>query len=185
MSTDAGVPAVDPASTALVLIDLQERIVALPTAPLDGPSVVAAATDLLAAFRAAGGHVVLVNVVRPGEPVDPPAPGDRFVPGIEPQPEDIVITKHTWNAFHETGLNEKLRERGIDTLVIAGIATNFGVESTARTADDHGYRLLLPADAMAGLDASAHEFAVGTIFPLIGQVCGRADILAGLARNPA
>lgn len=170
----------DPTRTALVLIDLQERIVALPTAPRSGPTVVATAGQLLDAFRSAGGHVVLVNVVRPGEPVDPPAPGDRLVAELNTRPDDILVTKHTWNAFHDTGLDERLRERGVDTLVLAGIATNFGIESTARTAEERGYQLLLPHDAMSSLDGAAHDFAISTIFPLIGEVCTSDEVTSRL-----
>ena len=103
--------ALDPTRTAVVLIDLQRRIVDLPTAPHTGPEVVARCLALAEAARAAG--------------------GSELLPEVAPREGDVAVVKHTWGAFHETGLDAALRARGVDTLVIGGIATNFGVEQTA------------------------------------------------------
>ncbi|HEY7487985.1 MAG TPA: isochorismatase family protein [Streptosporangiaceae bacterium] len=176
----------DAAQTALLLIDLQVRIVGRQLAPRGGAEVVRQAMRLADTVRDKGGLVVVVQAERPG--ADPQPPGSELVDEIAPQPGDLLITKHTWGAFHETGLDDKLRGRGITTLVIGGIATNFGVESTARVADEFGYRIVLVEDAMAGLDAESHAFAVTKIFPLIGTVCSTDDVLTRLghdARRPS
>jgi nicotinamidase-related amidase len=164
------------ARTALVLIDLQVRIVGRQLAPRGGAEVIWQSMHLAKAIRDKGGLVVVVQTERPGE--DPQPPGSELVDEIAPHEDDLLITKHTWGAFHETGLHDKLQDRGITTLAIAGIATNFGVESTARVADEHGYRVLLVEDAMAALDAESHAFAITKIFPAIGTVCTTDDLLS-------
>jgi nicotinamidase-related amidase len=168
--------------TALVLVDLQTRIVALPTGPRSGIEVVAQARRLAEAFRARSAPVVLVRAERPGQ--DPQPPGSELVADLGPRPGDLVVTKRATNAFHHTDLHEQLQERGITTLAIGGIATNWGVESTARSAEDYAYQVLLVEDAMTGLDARAHAFAVEMIFPHIGTVCGSDEVLARLAEEP-
>jgi nicotinamidase-related amidase len=170
---------IDMSRTALVLIDLQVRVVGRELAPRGGAEVIRQSMRLADAVRDNGGLVVVVQAERPGE--QPQPPGSELVGEIEPQADDLLITKHTWGAFHETGLHDKLQGRGITTLILAGIATNFGVESTARVADEHGYGLFLVEDAMAGLDAESHAFAVERIFPMLGTVCSAEDLLAAIA----
>lgn len=166
-------PGLDPARTALVLVDLMDRIVALPLAPHSGPQVVTAALGLARTFRAVGATVVAVRVERPGVAEQPA--GSGLVDGAA-EDGDVVVVKRTVGAFHETGLHERLRDRGIDTLVLAGIATNMGVESTARAAADHGYRLVFAEDAMSGLTAAEHRAAVSLDFPRFGTVVAAADV---------
>ncbi|MFC5923223.1 isochorismatase family protein [Micromonospora vulcania] len=170
--------ALDPARTAVVLIDLQRRLVDQPLAPHSGADVVARCVTLADAARAAGALVVVVRVERPGE--DPQPTGSELVPEAAPRPGDLEIVKHTWGAFQDTGLDAALRERGVDTLVVAGLATNFGVEQTARIGDELGYRIVLPQDAMSGIHEHAHEFAVSYIFRAVGTVCTTAEAVAAL-----
>jgi nicotinamidase-related amidase len=172
--------AVDASRTALVLVDLQVRTVGQQLAPYGGADVVRQSMRLADAVRNNGGLVVVVQMEQPGQG---PHPGSELVGEIAPRGDDLLITKNTWGAFHDTGLHDKLQGRGISTLIIAGLATNFGVESTARAAHDHGYRLFLVADAMASLDAEWHAFAIDKIFPLLGTVCSTDDLLAELART--
>jgi nicotinamidase-related amidase len=169
---------IDPQQTALIIIDLQIRIVGLQTEPRTGADVVRQSMRLAGAFREKNGLIVIVQVEQPGEEHQPP--GSELVSEMFPQPGDLLITKHTWGAFHETGLHEELRKRGITTLALAGIATNFGVESTARAAHELGYRLILVEDAMAALDADAHAFAITKIFPRLGAVCFTDELIAAL-----
>lgn len=166
-------PGLDPARTALVMIDLMDRIVALPLAPLPGPAVVATALELAAAFREAGAAVVAVRAQRPG-PAEQPA-GSGLAEGVA-QDGDIVVVKHTIGAFQDTGLHERLRALGVDTLVMAGVATNLGVESTARAAADLGYRLVFAEDAMSGLTAAEHQASVSLDFPRFGTVVTAAEV---------
>ncbi|MFC9927943.1 isochorismatase family protein [Streptomyces sp. NPDC127190] len=157
----------DPQRTALVLVDLMERIVALPLEPRKGAEVLAVAEELAASFRSAGALVVLVRVERPGVPEQPP--GSGLVPGLR-QDGDLEVVKRTVGAFHDTGLDAALRERSVTTLVLGGIATNLGVESTARAAADHGYDLVFAEDALTALTAAEHEASVRLDFPRLGTV---------------
>jgi nicotinamidase-related amidase len=179
------------ATTALILIDLQKGIVAMPTEPYSGKAVLAAGLELARRFRAAGAPVVLVNVAFSpdfGEalkaPVDrPPQMPPSGVPegwteladGLA-EASDIWITKRQWGAFYGTELDLQLRRRGVATLVIGGIATNMGVESTARAAHEHGYAVVLAEDATASLSADMHAFAFARIFPLLGRVAKAREI---------
>ncbi|EPD67425.1 MULTISPECIES: isochorismatase family protein [Streptomyces] len=159
--------ALDPARTALVLVDLMERIVALPLEPRKGTEVLTAAEELATACRTAGATVVLVRVERPAVAEQPP--GSGLAAGLA-QDGDLEIVKRTIGAFQGTDLDERLRQRGIRTLVFGGIATNLGVESTARAAGDLGYDLVFVEDAMAAFTAAEHEASVRLDFPRLGTV---------------
>jgi nicotinamidase-related amidase len=186
--------ALDPARTALVVIDLQRGIVAREVAPYASREVVRRSAELARALRGAGGRVVLVRVAyAPDEgdrlraPVDagvPPAPMPPDWADLVPEvgeAGDLVITKHQWGAFYGTELDLQLRRRGITTLVMCGISTNFGVESTARDGWERGYAIVFVEDSMASFQAEAHAFAVTTIFPRLGRVRKSAEVLAALS----
>ncbi|MFJ6698046.1 isochorismatase family protein [Streptomyces sp. NPDC091272] len=163
----------DPARTALVLVDLMPRIIGLPLAPRSGDEVLRAACELAKQFGAAGAAVLAVRVERPGE--------ERQPPGSELHPDvaglaDAVVVKRTTGAFQDTALDALLRERGVTTLVLGGIATNLGVESTARVADDLGYKLVFAEEAMTALTAQEHEAAVRLNFPRMGTVVAGVDL---------
>lgn len=166
----------------MVLIDLMPRIIALETAPLTGAEVLERCVALAEATRSVGGLVVHVRVERPGVDVQPE--GSELAPQLAPQPRDVEIVKQTIGAFHQTGLDETLRKHEISTVVLAGIATNFGVESTGRAADDHGYQTVYVTDAMTGLDGEAHEFAVSYVFPFFGTTCTGTEYVAALSPAP-
>lgn len=99
------------------------------------------------------------------------------------QSGDILIAKRQWGAFEGTSLDQQLRRKGIDTIILGGIATNMGVESTARAAQDIGYNLVFAEDAMASVTAEWHEFAVKNIFPRMGRVRSIEQIIAALKRR--
>jgi nicotinamidase-related amidase len=186
----------EPSKTALVVIDLQRGIVAAPADPRSGVEVVGRAVQLVKAMRAKGGTVVLVHVtpspdrkdgLNPITDAPARAPGltlppdwADFVPDLKPEPTDIVITKRQWGAFYGTELDLQLRRRGVDTIVLCGIATNVGVESTARDAFERGYQQVFVEDAMAARDAAAHRHTVDSLFPRIGRVRSTDDVLAAL-----
>jgi nicotinamidase-related amidase len=174
--------------TALVLIDLQNGIVALPTVhPAD--EVVKHAGALADAFRAHGLPVVLVNVAggAPGRAEQArhlgelPAGWTDFVPGLNQQPEDHTVTKRTWGAFSNTDLEAHLRKLGVTQVVIAGVATSIGVESTARQAHEHGFNVTLAIDAMTDLNLDAHTNSIARIFPRLGETGTTAEIIDLLA----
>lgn len=154
-------------TSALILIDLMPRIAALDLAPHSGAEVVDRCRRLAAAFRANEQPVVQVRVERPHVAEQPP--GSNFVDGLV-QPGDIVAVKRTIGAFHGTDLHEQLQRRMVGRLIIAGLVTNMGVESTARAASDYGYELEFIADAMSGLAGDEHHFAVDKVFPRFGEV---------------
>jgi nicotinamidase-related amidase len=186
--------ALDPKQTALVLIDLQGGILGRQTAPHAARDVLAQSVRLAERFRSTGGLVVLVRVSfspdggdRLTPPTDDPPPStatqpgwDEISPALGRDAKDIVITKRQWGAFYGTQLDLQLRRRGISTIVIGGIATNFGVESTARDAFERGYGLVFVEDAMAGLSEAAHSFAISTIFPRIGRVRSTEQVMNAL-----
>jgi nicotinamidase-related amidase len=109
-----------------------------------------------------------------------PPDWSEIVPEMGPRPGDVVITKRQWGAFYGTALDLQLRRRGIRTLVFGGIATNFGVESTARDAYERGFEQIFVEDAMSGLTADAHHFAITTIFPRMGRIRSTDDVLAAI-----
>ncbi len=165
--------ALEPARAALVLVDLMDRIVALPLEPRKGTEVLATCAELAASFRSAGATVVLVRVERTGVAEQPS--GSGLVPGLLTD-DDIEIVKRTIGAFQGTGLDDRLRQRRITTLVFGGIATNLGVESTARAAADLGYDLVFVEDAMTAFTAAEHEASVRLDFPRLGSVARAADV---------
>ncbi|MFI5841998.1 isochorismatase family protein [Catenuloplanes sp. NPDC051500] len=172
------------ARTALIAVDLMPRIVEQNMGPHRGADVVARTAALADALRRAGGVVVPVRVERPH--VDTQPPGSDLVPEMAPQPGDILIVKRTIGAFYGTGLADRLRERDITTVIMAGLVTTMGVESTARAAADHGFDLLFAADAMSGPAAAEHEHALSTTLPRFGTVHDTAqllDLLAAAAGN--
>jgi nicotinamidase-related amidase len=163
-------------NTALVVVDLQKGIVALPTAH-PAEEVVERSARLAAAFRAKGLPVVLVRVTggapgrteAGGSAGQPPADWADLVDGLGKQDGDIVVTKQVWGAFHGTDLDLQLRRRGVTQVVLTGIATSIGVENTARAAYEHGYNVTVVTDAVTDMSAETHQNAVERIFPRLGE----------------
>jgi nicotinamidase-related amidase len=184
-------PLLDLSTTALVLIDLRAGIVAGDHGPRSSAAVVATARDLADRFRAAGAPVVLVhvgftaaeaprlNVDQPRLPREGTPPGfAELVPELR-QDGDIVVLKHHWGAFTGTDLDLQLRRRGVRTVAIAGIATNFGVESTARSAWELSYDVVVVEDACTSRSAELHGFAIEHILPQIARVVAAGDVAFG------
>jgi nicotinamidase-related amidase len=186
-------PILDPIKTALVLIDLQHGIVAFPAQPHASSKVVERSRSMAESFRKKGSPVVYVRVdLSDMLPIivdvshsDPnaviPAIASELVPDAGFQKGDLLVTKRHWGAFGQTGLEDALRGRGVDTIVLAGLATNFGVESTARQAVGLGFQVVIAEDACSSISPDAHTFAVKTIFPLIGRVRTVAEVIDALA----
>jgi len=183
----------DPRTTALVLIDLQKGIAPYARGPHSAADVCGRAGALAARFRELGAPVVLVRVGFASDfadalkqPVDQPSTRTLSADWLEPADElgeadsDIRIIKRQWGAFHGTELDLQLRRRGIAQIVLGGISTNIGVESTARAAYEHNYAVVLAEDAMSAADAEQHRFAVEKIFPRLGRVRSTAEILDSL-----
>jgi len=175
------------ANTALVLIDLQKGIVAMAGARRV-ENVVRNAAQLADAFRAHKLPVVLVNVagVAPGRTESPRLAGAfppewiELAPELNAQASDIRVTKHSWGAFHDTNLQAQLQARGVTNIVLGGVSTSIGVETTARQAYERGYNVTLALDAMADLSDEAHENSIKRIFPRLGETGSTQDVLARL-----
>jgi nicotinamidase-related amidase len=185
------VTAIDPKS-ALIVIDLQKGIVSLPAAhPI--PEIVARAGALADAFRGQRLPVVLVNVDAgaPGRTErarrlpELPAGWTDLVPELNRQPQDHLVTKRTWGAFTNTGLEAHLKTLGVTQVVIAGVATSAGVESTARHAHELGFNVVLPVDAMTDMSPDAHHNSITRIFPRIGETGTTEEIVGLLERGSA
>lgn len=176
---------------ALIVIDLQKGVAGLPTAH-PSSEIIARSAKLARAFRERSLPVVLVNVSgrAPGR-TDAGSPEFSFppdwtelVPELEQHPSDHTVTKQRWGAFIGTGLDDYLRQRGVTQILLTGIATSAGVESTARSAYDLGYHVTLVVDAMTDRDADVHRHCVEKIFPRIGETAETGDVLKLLAEAP-
>lgn len=163
---------IDKSKTAVVVIDLQKGIAAMPTEPYPSKSVIENAVKIVDAARKNEMHVFLVHVspspdmkdmLRPVSETSFPArkfdaDWSAFVPQLYVQPTDILIIKHQWGAFYGTELDLQLRRRGIDTIILCGISTNIGVESTARNAYELGFNQIFAEDAMSARSKEEHEY---------------------------
>jgi nicotinamidase-related amidase len=184
----------DPDSTALVLIDLQRGIVARDAKPHTSAQVVERASRLAKRFREKDALVVLVHVAfaadfgdRLNPPADSPTPAaplppewSEIIPELGSGSRDVVITKRNWGAFYGTALDQQLRRRHIRTIVLGGIATNMGVESTARDAYERGYEQVFVEDACSTFSEEMHAFPFQNIFPRIGRVRSTSEVLTAL-----
>ncbi|HWE97833.1 MAG TPA: isochorismatase family protein [Tepidisphaeraceae bacterium] len=184
-------------NSALVVIDLQKGVVGFPTVhPID--EIISRTARLARSFRERGLPVVLVNVTggAPGR-TDAGSPKFSFpadwtdlVPELERHPEDYTVGKQRWGAFIGTSLDDYLRQRGVTQVVLTGVATSIGVESTARSAFDYGYNVVLIVDAMTDRDADNHRHSVERIFPRLGETAKTDDLVKlltaqlGLPKNP-
>ena len=148
--------------------------------------IVERSASLADAFRRQTLPVVLVNVTggaqgrtdrtRPPEIISSPDWAD-LVDELDVQPDDHRVTKQRRSAFHDTGLDAHLRGLGVTQVVLTGISTTSGIESTARSAYDHGYHVVLAIDAMTDTDPDAHANSIERIFPKLGETTTTAEIL--------
>lgn len=180
--------------TALVVIDLQDGILPFAGGPHSADDVVARAARPADKFRANGSPVVMVRVgwsADYGEalkqPVDAAPPGNSlpanwwdYPTALGKKESDLEVTKRQWGAFYGTDLELQLRRRGIDTIVLCGISTNIGVESTARNAWEMGFSLVLAEDACSASSAEQHNHSLKFIFPRISRVRSTDEIIAAL-----
>jgi nicotinamidase-related amidase len=180
-------------NTALVLIDLQNSIVASPVAhPV--VDILKNVNELIAAFRKNELPIVLVNVNPAGaawmksrkeaKAATPPENNTwyQISDKVAVADSDIMITKHTWNAFFETALDAELKKRGITGIVLAGISTSIGVEGTARAASELGYNISFATDAMTDMQEPAHQRSLLFIFPRLGETGKAAEIIEFIAK---
>jgi nicotinamidase-related amidase len=178
--------------TALIVVDLQKGILSFPTTQPIG-AVVTNAAKLATAFRHKGLPVVLVTVdgVAPGRTEQPrrnlnfPDGWTDILPELNQQSSDHTVMKKTWGAFTGTGLEQHLKGIGVTEVVIVGVATTAGVESTARQAHEAGFNVCLAVDAMADMNAEAHANSVARIFPKLGETGTTTEIVDLLRKRSA
>ncbi|MBV7272410.1 hydrolase [Clostridium sp. PL3] len=181
--------------SALVLIDLQNGITAreISPSPYTSEEVIQNASKLVNAFSEKGAFIVLVRVstidgkdmVRPKTDLKAsgmkyPEGWDNLVPEIADTKNAHIITKRQWGAFYGTDLDLQLRRRGIDTIILGGISTNIGVDTTAREAYQHGYNQIFVEDAMTAVTKEEHEYVCKYIFPRIGKIRTTKEIVSSL-----
>ncbi|HEU0164222.1 MAG TPA: isochorismatase family protein [Thermomicrobiales bacterium] len=183
------VTAIDP-KTALVVIDLQKGIMTYPTVH-PATEIVARSAELAKEFRRLGLPVILVNVNggAPGRTEQSRSVGERpadwadLVPELDAEPTDYLVTKQTWGAFYNTSLHEYLQAQGVTQIVLTGISTSAGVESTARSAYEHGYNVTIATDAVTDMVPESHRHSVERVFPRLGETGTTAEIIELLARG--
>jgi nicotinamidase-related amidase len=180
---------IDP-KTALIVIDLQQGIVSLPTVHPIG-DVVKNTSALADVFRRRGLPVVLVNVDggAPGRTEQPrriatfPAGWTDLIPELKRQPSDLVVTKRTWGAFASTDLESQLKALDVTQVVVVGVATATGVESTARQAYEQGFNVTLAIDAMTDTRPMAHDYSLAHVFPRLGETGTTKQIIDLLEKS--
>ena len=178
--------------TALIIVDLQKGLAGAAFAHPIG-DIVTRAQNLITAFRRHALPIVLVNV-------DGTAPGRTertrhsgqfpdgwtdLLPALGRQPGDIVVTKRTWGAFASTDLEHQLRDRSVTQVVVSGVATGTGVESTARQAYEAGFNVTLAIDAMTDARPDAHDYSIANVFPRLGETGSTQAIIDLLERTNA
>jgi nicotinamidase-related amidase len=104
-----------------------------------------------------------------------------LIPELDAQASDHRVTKRTWGAFSHTDLEAYLKGQGATQVVIVGVATSAGVESTARQAHELGFNVALAIDAMTDMSPEAHANSVTRIFPRLGETATTQEILDQLA----
>lgn len=182
----------DPKTTALVLIDLQNAVLGYETKPYAGSEVVERSRAMAETFRAKGALVVYVRVPLnerlslPTDevmnlPKDLPAAASEITDAAGMQGGDLLISKRHWGAFARTTLESELRSRNVETVVLAGIATNMGVESTLRQGTGLGFAFITVEDACSTFSPEMQDFAFKAIFPRLSHVRTTQQVLDALA----
>ena len=169
--------------TALVVIDLQEGIVGRELKPYTGKEVVSNTTKLIDVVKEKGGFVVLVRVSTTdgkdmphpktnlsGNNFARPKGWDEYIPELKGIDKAHYITKRQWGAFYGTDLDLQLRRRGIENIILCGISTGIGVDTTAREAYQRGYNQIFVEDAMTAISKEEHDFVTKNIFPRMGKI---------------
>ena len=183
----------DAKKTALVVIDLQNGVVGRTIVPHAASEILERSERLAKAMREKGGTVVYVRVdfndflrlpvdEPPALPDGPlPAELSEIVPEAGMLPGDTLVTKWHHGAFARTELESLLKERGVETVVICGVSTSIGVESTARQGTGLGFAFVTVEDACGAMALEEHEYAVKTIFPRLAKVRSTEEVIAALA----
>jgi nicotinamidase-related amidase len=186
-------PSLDPKTTALLVMDYQVALLGMIG---HSESLLSRAGAAIGIARAYGAHIGYVRVAFDHEEYNAVPPYSQFAPflkavgsayhtdspasavhgDIAPQPGDVVVRKTRVGAFSTTDLDLRLKERGVVTLLLAGITTSGVVLSTVRDAADRDYQVFVVADASADFEPDVHEFLISKVFPAQAQVVRVADL---------
>ena len=185
----------DTQHTALIVIDPQNWTLGMPLAPWSRSDVTSHVAQLAEAIYKTGNVILTradfsegyadalktpVDIALPLPQGGIPEAALAFDKTVEAAGCDVVITKRQWSAFHGTELDLQLRRRGVTTIVLAGVMSNFGVESTARDAWQHNYTVVVAEDACSSLSAEMQSFSMQKILPRVARVRSTAQIVAAL-----
>lgn len=139
---------------ALVVIDMQMGMLGETPPPYRADEVVQRAASLLARARTAGAPIFHVqHDGGPGDSLAKGTPGFAHHPALAPRPGEPVIEKQHVNAFQDTGFQARLAQAGIDHLIIAGMQTEYCVDTACRAAVALGYKVSLVEDAHTTFDS--------------------------------
>lgn len=186
-------------STALVVVDLQNFALALDTVPIPTSEVLANTVRIADVCRDKGILVVLIRVGHDDNKTPHPSPkidagfsgfqmgpgAKELAPALGPKPGDVIVDKYNWGAFHGTNLDTHLRRRGICTLIMTGLVTNIGVDTTMREAQARGYDQVLVSDAVAAMSPEEHEYTLKYVAPRLSRVRTTEEVLAAITRAGA
>lgn len=189
----------EPQSTALIVVDLQNFTIAMNTVPTPTSEVLANTVRIAEACRDKGILVVLIRVGHDQNKLPHPSPkidasfgsfqygpdAKEIAPALGPKSGDVIVDKYNWGAFHGTNLDTHLRRRGIRTLIMTGLVTNVGVDTTMREAQAHGYDQVLVEDAVAAMSLEEHDYILKYIAPRLSRVRSTDEVLAGIGRAGA
>jgi nicotinamidase-related amidase len=182
---------IDPSKTALLVMDYQNGIIPMAPNPEELLAGAREAIDLMRSHGATIGYVRVgfadaseiggamgkrVGGIAALEHFHADHENTQIHADVAPEDGDIVVRKIRVGPFGSTDLHEQLQERGIDTLVLAGISTSGVVLSTVRDAHDRDYRLIVLADLCADRDPEVHEVLVGKVFPGQAEVIGAGEL---------
>jgi nicotinamidase-related amidase len=187
----------DPKRCAVMAMDFQHDILE-ETPGARGTPLLGTVARVLNAARQHGATIIHVTVSFRDDYADAPpyvplfqeerargvmkagSPGAEICEELTPQAGDLVVTKHTMDPFNGTPLANLLRARGVETLVLTGVQTNFVVEATARTGADSGYRVVVVTDGCASDSEDHHQFFIDTILPKIGIAATADEVIEAL-----
>jgi len=187
----------DPKRTAIMAMDFQNDILEI-TPNYREKDLLGTVKSVLDAGRRQGVPIVYITVSFRSDYADAPVhsplfqavkqegvlkagtPGAAICDELKPQAGDIVINKHCVDPFNGTHLHNILRNRGIDTLVLMGVWTNYVVETAARTGADCGYRVIVVTDGCASDTEENHQFFIKNTLPMIGMAATASEVIAAL-----
>lgn len=172
---------------ALVVVDIQAGTLSNAVA-ISAPQIVERTAALADAFRTAGRPVAFVVSTGTAAGVTTYGAGgavwpegfDALESGLHRLDSEPLLRRAAWSAFAGTDLDERLGSAGVREVVIVGLATTFGVESTARSAADLGYDVIVVSDAVSDPDPSGHERSMTRVFPALGRVADSSEVRRAL-----